>query len=88
MPHIVSVLIALEKLIGFLILARIIISFLPQIDSRHPLVKFIHQATEPLLAPFRAILPSTRLGIDFSPLLAMFTINISFRLLIMILAGV
>ena len=79
---------ALEKLIGFLILARIVISFLPQIDSRHPLVKFIFQATEPLLAPFRAILPSTRLGIDFSPLLAMFAINISFRLLIMIVAGI
>lgn len=71
----------LRKIIWFLILARIVVSFLPNIDQDNPLIRFIHTVTEPILAPFRAILPSTRLGIDFSPMLAMLVIDIGCRIL-------
>ncbi|PKL78590.1 MAG: YggT family protein [Candidatus Melainabacteria bacterium HGW-Melainabacteria-1] len=85
--QVVVFLYALERLIWFLILARIVVSFLPNIDPGHPIVRFIHQATEPILAPIRAILPSTRMGIDFSPMVAMFLISIGFRLLVALLTG-
>ena len=82
MLSLVTVLAAIRQAIWFLILARIILSFLPNIDPNHPLVRFIDAVTEPILAPFRAILPATRIGIDFSPMLAIFVIDLVFRMLI------
>jgi len=82
MNPIVQTLSSLEAIISILIFIRIVISFVPQIPSDHPLVNFLMAVTEPILAPFRNILPTTRIGIDFSPLLAMFTISAVFGLLI------
>jgi YggT family protein len=72
---------ALRSLLYLLIMARMIVSFLPNIDMNNPIIKFVFGATEPMLAPFRAILPSTRIGIDFSPLLLMLVVDMVFRLL-------
>lgn len=82
MSQVDILLLALKQLIWVLILARIVISFIPNIDPGHPIVKFVHTVTEPILAPFRAILPSTRMGFDFSPMLALFAIDIVIRILI------
>lgn len=79
---VVLILTGLQRIIWFLILARIVVSFLPNIDPGHPIVRFIHTVTEPILAPFRAILPTTRLGIDFSPMLALLVIDVVFRILV------
>lgn len=80
MTGLLTFLSALRGLLYLLILARMIISFLPHADMRHPLVKFVYGATEPLLAPFRAILPSTRIGIDFSPLLLLLVMDMVIRI--------
>ncbi|MBT9546457.1 MAG: YggT family protein [Candidatus Sericytochromatia bacterium] len=80
MTGLLTFLSALRGLLYLLILARMIISFLPHADMRHPLVKFVYGATEPLLAPFRAILPSTRIGIDFSPLLLLLVMDMIIRI--------
>lgn len=80
MTGLLTFLSALRGLLYLLILARMIISFLPHADMRHPLVKFVYAATEPLLAPFRAILPSTRIGIDFSPLLLLLVMDMIIRI--------
>ncbi len=56
--------------IKWLIIARIILSFLPlfmRVDPYNPIVRFINEVTEPLMAPFRKLLPPIG-GIDFSPL--------------------
>lgn len=72
----------LHLLIFILILARALCSFLPPHASRHPLVGFINTTTEPILAPFRNILPQNRqIGIDFSPLFALLVVDILHRLL-------
>ncbi len=73
------------RVLHFLILASIVISFLPNIDRSHPIVRFIEQVTEPLFAPFRQILPTGRMGLDFSPLFAAFSIDILARVLVNIL---
>ena len=78
----VTILIGIQRILWLLLFARIIISFLPNIQPDHPIVRFIYTLTEPILAPFRAILPTTRIGIDFSPMLAFFVIDIVFRVLI------
>lgn len=87
MIQLVVILSALQRIIWFLILARIVASFLPNIDPHHPIIRFIYNVTEPILAPFRAILPTNRLGIDFSPMLAFFVIDIVFRIILRMVVG-
>lgn len=73
-----------SKLIGLLqilIIVRAVMSFLPNIDRYHPIVRFLHTVTDPLLAPFQRILPGNSIGIDFSPLLAIFVLQAIERLL-------
>ncbi|NLJ88177.1 MAG: YggT family protein [Epulopiscium sp.] len=63
------------KIINYLIVIRVILSWLP-IDRQNPLVAFVYQLTEPILAPARKLLAKSSIGgsglmIDFSPLIAM-----------------
>jgi len=53
-----------------IILIRALISWVSP-DPYNPIVQFLYRATEPLLRPFRKLLPPWRTGaIDFSPFLA------------------
>ena len=61
------------QLAELLILARVILSWVASPASRNPVVRLIRDATEPILAPIRAILPSTG-PIDLSPMVAMFVL--------------
>jgi YggT family protein len=54
------------QLFYLLVLARILISYV-QLDPSSPIVQFLHNTTEPFLAPIRRLLPPTA-GFDFSPL--------------------
>jgi YggT family protein len=62
-----------------LILARVLLSWLSPTGGG-ALAAFVYQATEPLLAPIRRVLPPTA-GIDWSPLVAMLLIGVIVRLL-------
>ena len=82
---------AVSKLIGLLellIIIRAMLSFLPAIDRYHPLVRFLHTVTDPVLAPFQRIMPGNAVGIDFSPLLAILTLQAIDHLLISALRSV
>ncbi len=61
-----------------LIFARFIFSWV-RVDPYHPtwgpLLRFVYQATEPLLAPIRRYLPSQG-GLDFSPMILLFGLYI------------
>jgi YggT family protein len=76
-----NVLEGLRMLVTFLMLARVVVSFMPNISTGHPVVRFIYTVTEPILAPFRRILPSTKIGIDLSPMLALMTLEVIYRTL-------
>lgn len=56
-----------------ILLLRVLLSWLPNIDPRNPFVKAIYDITEPVLRPVREVLPATP-GIDFSPLLVFLAI--------------
>ena len=43
-------------------------------DPYNVIVQILHRATEPILAPFRRIIPAHKLGIDVSPILAVISI--------------
>lgn len=55
-----------------LILARILVSWLP-IHPWHPIVRWLRIIVDPILLPFRRILPAIA-GLDLSPLLAILII--------------
>jgi len=63
----------LLSLYMLLIIGRAIISWVHP-DPYSPLVRFLVGATEPFLAPLRRLLPGWRMGMDFSPLLALLII--------------
>lgn len=57
----------------FLIIGRVIISWVSP-DPYNPIVRFLYQATEPVLGPIRRKVPLIAGGIDFSPILLVFLI--------------
>lgn len=82
----------LFEVLYYLILARIILSFFPVNPYGNPvlinIVQFVRQITEPLLAPFRSLVPPLRMGagyLDLSPILAIIVLfilrNVLLRLL-------
>jgi len=58
-----------------LVLARVVIS-LVSADSYHPIVPLVMQVTEPVLKPFRRLLPNFA-GIDFSPMILLLVIMLA-----------
>jgi YggT family protein len=73
-----------SKVIGLLellIIVRAVLTFLPAVDRYHPIVRFLHTVTDPILQPFQRILPGNAVGMDFSPLLAILALQMIERLL-------
>jgi YggT family protein len=70
----------------FALLAMIILSWIAP-ASRHPALLLLFQLTEPVMAPFRKMLPNMG-GLDFSPILVFILINILQIALRHIAAGV
>lgn len=70
-----------------LILARVILSWVrvsPYDQTWGPLVRFIYQATEPLLAPIRNALPSMG-GLDISPIILLLGLRVLMGLITSVL---
>jgi YggT family protein len=71
---------AIAQLIDFLltafmwvIIGRAVISWV-NADPRNPIVRFLYEATEPLLSRIRRLLPMSMGGIDFSPMILIMAI--------------
>ncbi|MEO6059544.1 MAG: YggT family protein [Candidatus Limnocylindria bacterium] len=63
-----------------LILARVIVSWVAP-RGGGGLVAFIYQATEPILAPIRRLIPPTA-GLDWAPLIAMLVLGMIIRVVV------
>jgi len=72
--EIAQVVAALIQLEVFLILVRVLLTWFPGIDPWNPLVRFLRAVVDPVLYPFRRILPTFG-GIDFSPILAIIVLG-------------
>ena len=60
-------------ILSLLVLVRVLISWFP-IDPANPIIRLLYQVTEPILAPFRRVIP--RIGMfDLSPLAALLVIQ-------------
>ena len=52
----------------YIIIARAIISWVSP-DPYNPIVRFLYRVTEPVLRPVRERLPTSQVGLDFSPMI-------------------
>ena len=72
-----------------LIFARVIFSWI-RVDPYHPtwgpILRFIYQATEPIMQPIRNILPSMG-GLDFTPIIGLIVLDLLRGVIINILLG-
>lgn len=68
----------LAFVLWFLLIARVVLSWTNP-GGGGGLVAFVYQATEPILAPIRRMLPPAG-GMDWSPLIAMLVLGVVLRL--------
>lgn len=65
--------------INWLIIFRVIISWVkPDVNNKkwRKFLRVVYNITEPILAPIRRLIPMGNIGIDFSPLIAIFALSI------------
>jgi YggT family protein len=70
---IAKVLDVLLNIYMWVIIIRALISWVNP-DPYNPIVQFLQRATEPVLRPLRKLVPTYRLGLDLSPLIAILII--------------
>ena len=75
----------LFEVYSFILLARVLTSWV-QVDPYNPVIRILHQLTEPLLAPIRRLLPQTGM-MDFSPIVAFVVITIAERIVVALMVS-
>ncbi len=72
----------LLQVYSYVLLARALISWIPNLDPYNPIVQFLYQITEPVLEPIRKLVPPLGGMIDISMLIAFFGIMILQQILV------
>ncbi len=74
------------EVLNWLIIARVILSWFPA-SPHNGLIRFIYDVTEPILSPFRRLMPKSAMPVDFSPLIAILVLQLVQRLVLSLLAS-
>lgn len=78
-------------LLNLAIFARILLSWLPiagiRVDPYNPIVRLLHDITDPILEPFRRIIPPIGM-IDISPIVAIIVLQVVQSIIIEMLRAV
>lgn len=77
----------LIEILWWLIIIRALLSWVNP-DPYNPIVQFIERVTEPVLFPFRQLIPTHKIGIDLSPLIALLFLYFLKIFLIQTLVGI
>lgn len=73
LPYLLTFLETLLQILSILILVRVLLTWFP-VDPTNPIIRILYDVTEPVLAPFRKVIP--RIGMfDLSPIAAMLVIQ-------------
>ncbi|MCC7359141.1 MAG: YggT family protein [Anaerolineales bacterium] len=81
--YLISLVNLVVTLITILLIANSLISFL-NLEPWHPVRRTLNQLSEPLLRPFRNVLPSAGM-FDLSPLVALIVIQILGQLVVLLI---
>lgn len=71
----------------WLVIVRVLLSWIPH-DPYNPIIRFIYDVTEVVMAPVRNILPLQAMGIDFSPIVVLILLQLTKTLLINLIIGI
>ncbi len=74
MTGIITILLLLLRVYSWVLLARALVSWIPNLDPYNPAVQVLYQVTEPVLEPIRKIIPPLGGMMDISILVAFFAI--------------
>jgi len=77
----------LLTIINWMIIIRALLSWVNP-DPYNTVVRFLYNTTEPMLAPFRRIIPAYSIGIDFSPIFALIAVWFTKLFLVRTLFGI
>ena len=64
---IIPLLATIIQFCSFVLLGRVILSWVPNVNPRNPIVQFLYQITEAVLEPARRVMPQIGM-IDISPI--------------------
>lgn len=64
----------------WLVIIRCLLSFIPH-NPYQPLIRFVYDVTEPIMAPFRRLIPPIGM-IDISPIVVVFVLELVRRVMI------
>ena len=73
-------------LANVLLIIRVVLSWIPNVDYYHPVVQFIYRVTSPILDPIRRVVPPAG-GLDLSPLVAILLLQLLQKDVIGLLVG-
>lgn len=68
------------QLFQLVLLARVLLSWFPNVDRSNQLIQLVFDITEPVLRPIRNLLPQTGM-MDFSPLVLFLIISVLLQLI-------
>lgn len=75
MGPIITVVYYALTLYELILLARVLLTWFPNIDRSNPLIQLLFDVTEPVLRPIRSLMPQGMM-FDFSPLIVFLIINV------------
>ncbi len=64
------------EVLTLIVVVRVLLSWLPGLNPYHPVVRLIRAIADPILAPFRGVLPTFGGMLDLSPLLAIIVLEV------------
>jgi YggT family protein len=76
MNLLITTLATFVSLYGYLLIIRVLLTWFPSVDWSNQPFAALSQISDPYLNLFRSIIPSLG-GMDFSPILAFFALNIA-----------
>ncbi len=76
MNAIIDILLMVLQIYSYVLLARALMSWIPNLDPYNPIVQFLLQITEPVLDPIRKLIPPLGGVMDISIIVAFFGIMI------------
>ena len=80
----VEFIMTLFRIYEVIVIIRVLFSWI-RVDTYHPVVQWIYRLTEPLLEPIRRLIPTGRIGIDFSPFILLLALSLVRQMLLRML---
>lgn len=80
MNPIIQVVDIIFEVLVWLVIIRCILSFVRH-NPYQPVIRFVYDVTEPIMAPFRRLIPAAG-GLDFSPIVVLLVLSLVQRIVV------